>query len=182
MTTAPIVLAALTLLVACSSKPVAPARPEEKMAAIIPPKPVPDPIPNRAIAAPASRVTAVIVPPYLDSASQISTKRSIFFDYDIFTIKSDFVPVLEMHGKYLAANPKISIRVEGNADERGSKEYNLALGQKRAEATSQALVVYGVKTSQMEAVSWGEEKPKATAHDEAAYAQNRRVDLGYPSR
>ena len=90
--------------------------------------------------------------------------------------------MLELHGRYLSANPKLSIRVEGNADERGSAEYNLALGQKRAESVVRALKLYGVKDSQMEAVSWGKEKPKAMGHDEAAWAQNRRVDLVYPSK
>ena len=122
------------------------------------------------------------LPPYLDPASQLSIKRSIYFDYDNFSVKSDYAPMLEMHGRYLAANPKLAIRVEGNADERGSKEYNLALGQKRAEAVTKALKLYGVKDSQMEAVSFGEEKPKATGHAEADYAQNRRADIAYPSK
>ena len=90
--------------------------------------------------------------------------------------------MLELHGRYLSGNPTLSIRVEGNADERGSTEYNLALGQKRAEAVVRALKVYGVKDSQVEAISWGKEKPKAMGHDEAAWAQNRRVDLAYPSK
>jgi peptidoglycan-associated lipoprotein len=76
----------------------------------------------------------------------------------------------------------VSIRVEGNTDERGSSEYNLALGQKRAAAVVEALKVYGATDAQMEAVSWGREKPKAEGHDEAAWAQNRRVDLAYPAK
>ena len=138
--------------------------------------------PAKTALATSSNAGASALPPYLDPASQLSIKRSVYFDYDNFSVKSDYAPMLEMHGRYLAANPKLAIRVEGNADERGSKEYNLALGQKRAEAVVRTLKVYGVRENQMEAVSWGEEKPKAQGNDEAAFSQNRRVDLGYPSR
>jgi peptidoglycan-associated lipoprotein len=85
-----------------------------------------------------------------------------------------------LHGKFLASHPLLAIKIEGNADERGGAEYNLALGQKRAEAVSKALKIFGVKDSQMEAVSFGKEKPKALGHEEASYAQNRRADLDYP--
>ena len=88
--------------------------------------------------------------------------------------------MLEQHGKYLLSKPNLAIHIEGNADERGSAEYNLALGQKRAEAALKALKLYGVKDAQMEAVSWGKERPKALEHDEAAWAENRRADLVYP--
>ncbi len=88
--------------------------------------------------------------------------------------------MLELHGKYLAANPQIVIKVQGNTDEKGGAEYNLALGQKRAEAVVKMLKIYGVKDSQLEAVSFGKEKPKALGHDDAAHAQNRRADLAYP--
>ena len=138
--------------------------------------------PAKTALATSSNAGASALPPYRDPASQLSIKRSIYFDYDNFSVKPDYAPMLEMHGRYLAANPKLAIRVEGNADERGSKEYNLALGQKRAEAVVRTLKVYGVRENQMEAVSWGEEKPKAQGNDEAAFSQNRRVDLGYPSR
>ena len=80
----------------------------------------------------------------------------------------------------MQSKPTLTVKIEGNADERGSAEYNLALGQKRAEAVLKALKIYGVKDAQMEAISWGRERPKATGHDEAAWAQNRRVDLVYP--
>ncbi len=122
------------------------------------------------------------LPAYLDPKNAIATQRSVYFDYDIFAIKPEFAKMLEMHGKFLAGNPKLSIRVQGNADERGSAEYNLALGQKRADAVVRALKVYGVKDSQMESISFGREKPKAIGHDEAAWSQNRRVDLEYPNK
>jgi len=131
---------------------------------------------------PISKVEAVVVPPYLDPKNPISSNRSVYFDYDIFSIKPEFNNMLEMHGKYLSTNPKLSIRIEGNADERGSAEYNLALGQKRAEMVVRALKVFGAKDSQLEATSWGEEKPRATGHSEAAYSQNRRADIVYPAK
>ena len=103
--------------------------------------------------------------------------RPVYFDFDEFAIKTEFTGLVEQHGKYLAANPRLAIRIEGNADERGSTEYNLALGQKRAQAVLTALKIFGVRDSQAEVVSWGEEKPKAAGHDESAWAQNRRADL-----
>ena len=130
-------------------------------------------------AAPASAVAAVVVPPHLDPNSVLSKNHSVYFDFDKFTIKQEYASVIQQHGTYLASHPQLSIKVEGNADERGSREYNLALGQKRAEAAAKALKVYGVKDAQVEAVSWGKEKPVATGHDEAAWAKNRRDDIVY---
>jgi peptidoglycan-associated lipoprotein len=118
----------------------------------------------------------------LDPNSPLSKQRNVYFDYDNFSIKKEYQALIELHGKFLAQNPGVSIRVEGNADERGGSEYNLALGQKRAEAVAAALKVYGVKAAQVEATSWGKEKPKATGNDEASWAQNRRGDLVYPSK
>lgn len=127
-------------------------------------------------------VAAAPVAPYLDPQNPLSQKRSVYFDFDQFIVKGEYMSVLENHGKFLASNPKVSVRIEGNADEQGSSEYNLALGQKRAEAVVKALKIMGVKDAQMEAVSLGEEKPKATGHDEASYAQNRRADIAYPAK
>jgi peptidoglycan-associated lipoprotein len=119
---------------------------------------------------------------HLDPASLLVQRRSVFFDFDQSIVKSDFVPLLELHGKYLAANPTVTIKVEGNTDEQGGAEYNLALGQKRAEAVVSALKIYGAKDAQMEAVSFGEEKPREVGHEEAAYKTNRRADLVYPKK
>lgn len=128
---------------------------------------------------PASAVAAVVVPAHLDPNSELSKNHSIYFDFDSFVVKSEFANVVKQHGTYLAAHQALSIKVEGNADERGSREYNLALGQKRAEAAVKALKVYGVKDKQIEAVSWGKEKPVATGHDESSWAKNRRDDIVY---
>lgn len=165
------------LLAGCASTPLpAPVVATPTVAAAAP-APAPAPM-----AAPASQVTPVMLPAYLDPKNLISTERSVYFDYDVYSIKSEYTPLVERQGKFLASSPALNVKIEGNADERGSAEYNLALGQKRAEAVLTALKIYGAKAGQMEAVSWGKEKPKATGHDEAAWAQNRRVDLVYPSK
>ncbi len=130
----------------------------------------------------AASAVASVVADHLNPNSLISRERSVYFDFDQFTIKSSEAAVVERQGKYLAANAGLNIRAEGNADERGGREYNLALGQKRAEAVVRGLKAYGVKDGQVEPVSFGSEKPKAAGHDEAAWAQNRRVDLAYPAK
>lgn len=166
-----ILVGSLVMLAACSSTPKSTVESSVTPAATAQTsKPLP---------APESRVQPVVVPAYLDPKNALSTNRSVYFDYDLFAVKPEYTPMLELHGRYLAANSKLSIRVEGNADERGSAEYNLALGQKRAETIVRALKVFGVKEAQMEAISWGKEKPRAVGHTEAAFSQNRRVDLGY---
>lgn len=169
--------AATVLFAGCSSTPV--ATPTPAAPAPVAQAPAPTPVAPKPAE---STVAKVVVPPHLDANSLISKERSVYFDYDVFTIKQDYAALVERQGKYLASNSGLSIKVEGNADERGSSEYNLALGQKRAEAVARALKVYGVKDTQVEAVSWGKEKPKNPAHTETAWAENRRADLVYPQR
>jgi peptidoglycan-associated lipoprotein len=113
-----------------------------------------------------------------DPASPLA-QRSILFDFDSFVVKDEYRPMLEAHAGYLLAKRDARIVLQGNADERGSREYNLALGQKRADAVRKALALLGVTEAQMEAVSFGEEKPRNEADTEAAYAENRRTDLVY---
>jgi peptidoglycan-associated lipoprotein len=115
----------------------------------------------------------------LNDPKGILAKRSVYFDFDSFIVKDEFKPVVEAHGKYLSSNKGRKIVIQGNTDERGSREYNLALGQKRAEAVRKSLSVLGVADGQMEAVSFGEEKPKANGSDEASWAENRRSDIVY---
>jgi peptidoglycan-associated lipoprotein len=134
----------------------------------------------QATPAPAPAAQATRLAAYLDPHNPISTERSVYFDFDDYAIKSDYNNLIEMQGKFLADHPGLAIKVEGNADERGSAEYNLALGQKRAEAVVRALKIVGVQDKQLEAISWGKEKPKALGHDDADYALNRRADLAYP--
>ena len=105
--------------------------------------------------------------------------RSIYFDLDSFVVKDEFKSVIDAHSQYLIAHPDRKVIIQGNTDERGGSEYNLALGQKRAEAVRRALSLLGVPDGQMEAVSFGKEKPKATGRDESAWAENRRADIAY---
>ena len=107
------------------------------------------------------------------------SKRSVFFDFDSFVVKSEYQPIVQTHGSYLGSNKQRRVTVEGHTDERGGREYNLALGQKRAEAVKQRLMLLGVVDSQVETVSFGEEKPRGTGSSEDAWAQNRRADLNY---
>jgi len=116
------------------------------------------------------------LPPKSDDSPKLDS-ASVYFDYDSFLIKEEFALLLKTQGKYLNYVRQSSIQVVGNADERGSSEYNLALGQKRAEAVKKALLAQGVWEKQIEAISFGKEKPLAPGHDEAAWAKNRRVDF-----
>jgi peptidoglycan-associated lipoprotein len=115
----------------------------------------------------------------LNDPSSILAKRSIYFDLDSFVVKDEFKSVIDAHSQYLIAHPDRKVIIQGNTDERGGSEYNLALGQKRAEAVRRALSLLGVPDGQMEAVSFGKEKPKATGRDESAWAENRRADIAY---
>ena len=115
----------------------------------------------------------------LNDANGMLAKRSVYFDFDSYVVKDEFKPVIEAHSQYLIKNTDRKIVIQGNTDERGGSEYNLALGQKRAEAVRRALNLLGVADSQIEAVSFGKEKPKATGSNEAAWAENRRADIAY---
>ncbi|MBI5255738.1 MAG: peptidoglycan-associated lipoprotein Pal [Burkholderiales bacterium] len=170
-----------TLLAACSSTPL----PPEPTAATKPAAPATGttaatptsgakPAPTTT-----STVTAVVLPPHKDANNALVKERSVYFDFDEFIVRPQFNALVERHGKYLLQNAALQVRIEGNADERGSAEYNLALGQKRAEAVLRMLKLNGARDSQVEAVSYGKEKPRATGHDEAAWAENRRADVAY---
>jgi peptidoglycan-associated lipoprotein len=109
----------------------------------------------------------------------VPAQRAVYYDLDRFDIKSEYHPAIQAHARYLRDNAGARLTIEGNGDERGSREYNLALGQRRAEGVRQMLRLWGAKDEQVEAVSFGEEKPSAQGHDEASWAQNRRSDLVY---
>jgi peptidoglycan-associated lipoprotein len=126
----------------------------------------------------ANAVQQVNVDPLNDPNSPLA-KRSIYFDFDSYAVRDDYQPLLQQHSQYLKSHPGRHVLIQGNTDERGTSEYNLALGQKRAEAVRRAMSLLGVADSQMEAVSLGKEKPQATGHDESSWAQNRRADLAY---
>jgi len=103
----------------------------------------------------------------------------VYFDYDKSDIKSEFNSVIAAHAKYLSANASAKVRLEGNTDERGSREYNIGLGERRAQAVRRALMLQGVSENQITTLSYGEERPAVDGHDEAAYTKNRRVELSY---
>lgn len=107
----------------------------------------------------------------------LPSQRVVYFDFDSFVIRDEFKPMLDAYAKVLAANRPRKLVVEGHTDERGGSEYNLALGQKRAEAVVKSLELLGVGANQLEAVSFGKERPAAPGHDEAAWAKNRRAEL-----
>lgn len=114
-----------------------------------------------------------------NTAGPQGVAKIIYFDYDSFTIKPEFQGAVEAHAKFMAANKVRKLAVEGHTDERGGREYNLALGQKRAEAVRRALGLLGVTDAQVEAVSFGKEKPADSGTNEAALAKNRRAELTY---
>jgi len=137
----------------------------------------PQPVQAHADTQPVGQTKAALDP--LDDPNSPLAKRSVYFDYDSYVVKGDYKPLVSAHANYLAQHGDRTIVIQGNADERGSSEYNLALGQKRAEAVRKSLLAIGIPSTRMEAVSFGKEKPKATGHDEAAWSQNRRADIVY---
>lgn len=109
-------------------------------------------------------------------------KRVVYFMYDSSEVQPEYVSVVNNHAGYLAANPSRTVVLEGHADERGSPEYNIALGEQRAKAVANMMKLQGVSERQIQVVSFGEEKPALEGHDESAWSQNRRVELSYPGR
>jgi len=169
------VLAAGCLAAGCSSEPVKEA---PKPAAEVRPAP---PAPKPAAATRPIETPRIAANP-LDDPNSPLAKRSIYYDYDKSEIKDQYKPLINAHAGYLTGRRGAKIRIEGNCDERGSREYNLALGQRRADGEKKALELLGVADAQIETVSWGKEKPKAPGHDEAAWAENRRSDIVYEKR
>jgi peptidoglycan-associated lipoprotein len=170
-------LSALTLLLAaCGSQPPAP---EQNPSGVESRTPGPVTVES----APVTQVKPESFDPgsiagLKDPRSPLS-KRSVYFDYDSYVVKDEFQTLLTAHGKFLSANPKMKMLIQGNADERGSREYNLALGQKRAEAVRKTLALLGAREEQLEAVSLGEEKQACTESSEECWARNRRGDMLY---
>jgi peptidoglycan-associated lipoprotein len=127
----------------------------------------------------APQAAAPVAVDALNDANSILAKRSAFFDFDKSAVKEADKPMVQAHGQYLAEHADRKVVVEGNTDERGSSEYNLALGNRRAESVKKMLVLSGAKAGQISTSSFGEEKPRASGHNEAAWSQNRRADIVY---
>jgi peptidoglycan-associated lipoprotein len=126
--------------------------------------------------APQSQVTSVDLTKN-GAAQQGNLPRVVYFDFDSFVVKDEFRPTIEAHAKALSGDRKKKVAIEGHTDERGGREYNLALGQKRAEAVAKSLALLGAQDAQLEAVSFGKERPAVPGSDEAAWAKNRRAEL-----
>ena len=115
----------------------------------------------------------------LRDPSNILSKRSVYFDFDSYVVRDEFKPLVEAHGRYLQSNRNARMTIQGNADERGSHAYNLALGQRRADSVKRMMTLLGATDTQIETVSFGKEKPRNQGHDEVAWAENRRDDMVY---
>jgi peptidoglycan-associated lipoprotein len=111
------------------------------------------------------------------AGGQVELKRSVYYEFDKYDVKPEYRALIESHARWLKANPGARLTIEGNADEQGSREYNLALGQRRAESVTKMLTLMGAKPEQIEAISYGEERPRASGHDDKAWAENRRSDF-----
>ena len=166
-------------LTACANKPADQSAPSQAPVVTATQTPVGN-VQQAAPAAP-SVATPLAAAAYLDPNSPIYQQRSVWFAYDNDALHAQDKAVVELQGRYLAQHPGVRVTVAGNTDERGGSEYNLALGQRRAQSVKSALGLMGVKDAQVEATSYGKEKPKATGHDESAWQQNRRADFLYPS-
>jgi len=169
-------LALGAMLAACSGGPVteqSPAGVEERQ-----PGAQTQPVKPGAVA----RVDLTAKPqsnsPLTDPGSILS-RRSIFYDLDSYDVKDQFKELVEAHARYLRDNPRTKMLIQGNTDERGSREYNVSLGQRRSEGVKRMLLLLGAKEDQVESVSLGEEKPKDEGHDEQAWSKNRRSDILY---
>ncbi len=172
-------LALGAMLAGCSGGPVSeqsPAGVEERQPSQ--PAAQPQPVKPPSVA----RVDLTAKPPAkspLTDPGSILSRRSIFYDLDSYDVKDQFKELVEAHAKYLRDNPQTKMLIQGNTDERGSREYNISLGQRRSEGVKRMLLLLGAKEDQVESVSLGEEKPKDEGHDEQAWSKNRRSDILY---
>jgi len=160
---------AIAVLAGCASQ----STPESS------PAPAPAPSANASTPSVRSSSSASISGTPTRTSYAMPAARSVYYEFDRAEIKSEGVKTIEANAQYLRAHPEVKVKVEGNADERGSREYNLALGQRRADAVSKRMAILGIPTDRIEAVSFGKEKPKVTGHDESAWSENRRSDIVY---
>lgn len=125
-----------------------------------------------------SSSSGLVMDPF-NPQSPLAQQRSVYFDFDSYSVPDQYRNLVEMHSQYLSRNSQQNVRIEGHADARGGSEYNLALGQRRSDAVRRMMTLMGVNGSQIEAISFGKEKPKALGNTEADYAENRRADIVY---
>jgi peptidoglycan-associated lipoprotein len=158
-------------LAACASTPLEVAPPPDQGAA------TGSSSPGASAASSVAPVTAARPP--ADSAGPRDAGKVVYFDYDSYTIRPEFQAVIDAHARFLGTHQDRKLTIAGHTDERGGREYNLALGQQRADAVRQALQLLGARATQIESISFGEEKPMTAAHEEAAWSRNRRAELAY---
>ena len=159
----------VSFLAACASKK--PVEPEAE--------PAPAPAAEASAPTPAPAPAPMVESDPLNDPNSLLAKRSFYYPLDVAVVQNADKLIVQAHAKYLSEHPNRTVRLEGNCDERGSNEYNLGLGQRRADGVKQMLLLGGVKASQIETVSYGEESPMANGHNESAWAQNRRTDIKY---
>ena len=159
----------VNLLAACATQ-----KPKEAAVEAQPAAPVAE---VKAAPAPAPAAPVAIDP--LNDPNSLLANRSAYYPFDVSVVQDADKPVVAAHAQYLASHPGRTVRLEGNCDERGSNEYNLGLGQRRAEGVKKMLLAGGAKEGQIETVSYGEEKPKMSCHEEKCWKENRRTDLNY---
>ena len=160
------------LLAACASTPVEPPPAAQAPAASTMPS-------AAAAATPRAVAPVTVAPSQRDAAGPTGIASVVYFEYDSAAIRPEFQELLQGHARYLTRNKDKAVRIAGHTDERGGREYNLALGQQRAEAVRRALQLLGASTAQVEAVSFGEEKPVGQGHDEQAWSRDRRAEIAY---
>jgi peptidoglycan-associated lipoprotein len=171
--------AMLALLAGCASTPVEPPKAaveDRAPSVVVPSAPASD---QRGVATVTAGATKGDVPNVLKDPNSILSKRSIFFDFDKYDVKDEYKSLLQAHARYLSQNRNAKMLIQGNCDERGSREYNIALGQRRSDGMKKMLLLMGAQESQIESVSLGEEKPRCTEKTEECWAQNRRGDMLY---
>jgi peptidoglycan-associated lipoprotein len=175
-------LAAAALIAGCSTAPEDPS--QTSGAPVIDPttgKPAAKPGATQAQKIPGVDLTAKADPKGADPRVKSGplARRSIYYDYDQFDIKDEYRALVEAHAKYLRDNPGAKMLIQGNTDERGSREYNVGLGQRRSDGVKKMLMLLGARDNQIESVSLGEEKPQSDGHEESAWSKNRRSDILY---
>jgi peptidoglycan-associated lipoprotein len=175
-----VIFAALAVLAGCAStapKEQEPAKVETGKPSIAPVEAVKQPVVETPVVTKVE--TKPIIANPLKDAGSILSKRSVFYDYDSNIVKDEYKPLVTAHAQYLTQNRSRKITIQGNTDERGSREYNISLGQRRADSVKQMMLLLGVQEAQIETVSFGEEKPRSPGKDEAAFSENRRSDIVY---
>jgi peptidoglycan-associated lipoprotein len=176
----------VVLLAACATQ-----KPVEQIAEPVPEAPVvaapAAPAPAEEVAPPPAQTSPVVaekplaVDPLSDPNSPLA-KRTIYFDFDKSIVKEEYRATVEAHANYLAQHSNVTVTLEGHADERGSREYNIGLGERRNQAVDQVMSLLGVAKGQIKMVSYGEERPVSMGHDETSWAKNRRVEIVYSGR